>query len=286
MRKDSYAKINLALNVINNSKPKEYHDLDMVNFTISLKDTIWMSINTKEPSNKTVITSNNEKIPTGKENLVYQVVEKFKKENKLSFDCNIHIKKRIPLEAGLGGGSSNAACVLHMLDKYFKTNLTTPEKASFLESITADGPYMAYSTPCRVRGFGDLILPFMTKFKYKVLLVKPKSGCNTKEIYDSLNYKKMARPDIDKLVEALKENNYEEVSQHIGNSLLGTATTQNREIKEILTRLKTCGFQIISLSGSGSTCFAISNKKYPFEHAKQIFNNKEKYELVKVFKIR
>ena len=104
MRRDSYAKINLALNVINNSKPKESHDLDMVNFTITLKDTIKLTINTKEEANDIVITSNNEKIPTGKENLVYQVVEKFKKEKNLSFLCKIHIKKRIPLEAGLAGG--------------------------------------------------------------------------------------------------------------------------------------------------------------------------------------
>lgn len=286
MKRDSYAKINLALNVINNSKPKEYHDLDMVNFTITLKDTIKLTINTKEESNDIVIASNNEKVPNDKNNLVYQVIEKFKKDNNLSFLCKVQIKKRIPLEAGLAGGSSNAACVLHMLDKHFKTNMTIPEKAAFLETITADGPYMAYSTPCRVRGYGDLVLPFVTKFKYNVLLVKPKSGCNTKEIYDSLSYKKMPRPDIDKLVEALKENNFDEVAQNVGNSLINSASTQNKEILDILTRLKTCGFQIVSLTGSGSTCFAISNKKYPFEHAKQVFKNKDKYEMVKVFKIR
>ena len=286
MRKNSYAKINLSLNVINKGKPNGYHDLDMINFTITLKDIITLKVNQKDDSNNIVITCDNDKIPTDETNLVYKVIEKYKKEKNLSFSCKVHIKKKIPVFAGLAGGSSNAATALDILDNIFKTNMTADDKANFLEDITADGPYMAHSCPCRVRGFGDLVLPFATKFKYKVFLVKPKSGCNTKEIYESLNYKKLVHPDIDALEKALKENNYDEVKNLIGNSLLNAALEQNKDLKDILTRLKTCGFDIISMSGSGSTCFAISNKKYPFIYAKEIFKNKNNYELVKICKIR
>ena len=285
MKKNSYAKINLSLNIINNSKPKDFHDLDMINFTISLKDTIKLSINKKDSSNKTIITSNNPHVPTNNENIVYKVVEKFRKEKGYNFSCKIHINKKIPLEAGLAGGSGNAAVVLDMLDKFFKTKMVVEDKASFLETLTSDGPYMSHSCPCRVKGKGNLILPFKTDFKYKIFLVKPKSGCSTKEIYDSINYKKMDRPDIETLENALKENNFEEISKNIGNSLLISATKQNNDILDIITRLKTCGFNIVSMTGSGSACFAISNKSFPYKHAKEIFD-KNNYELVGIYKIR
>ena len=78
MKKNSYAKLNLALNVTNKQKPKGLHELDMVNLTLSLKDTVNIKF-LEEESNKTIICCNNEKVPLNQDNLVYKVIEKFKK---------------------------------------------------------------------------------------------------------------------------------------------------------------------------------------------------------------
>ena len=97
MKKCNYAKINLSLHVTNKNKPKDFHDLDMINFTINLKDSV--SIKFIENNDNFInISCNNPLVPTDKTNIVYKVVEKFKKTYKLSFSCNININKKIPLK--------------------------------------------------------------------------------------------------------------------------------------------------------------------------------------------
>ena len=284
MKKNSYAKLNLALNVTNKQKPKDLHELDMVNLTLSLKDTVNIKF-LEEESNKTIICCNNEKVPLNQDNLVYKVIEKFKKNFHLSFACIVTINKNIPLEAGLAGGSSNAAATLDILNSHFKTNMTVLQKIKFIQSITSDGPYMVVKSCCRVKGNGNIIEPIKTKFKANVLLVKPFSGCNTKEVYSNLDYKNLVRPNINKVVSSLKENNFIDLANYVDNSLCDSACKINEDIKDILNRLKACGFEIVSLTGSGSTCFAISNRKKPYKLAKQLLH-KENYELIKVFKTK
>ena len=87
------------------------------------------------------------------------------------------------------------------------------------------------------------------------------------------------------LLYSLKENNFDELAKHIDNSLCDSACSINSDIKDVLKRLKACGFEIVSLTGSGSTCFAISNKNFPFKKAKELFK-KEQYELFKICKIK
>ena len=283
MKKNNYAKINLALNVIDNKKPSNYHELDMINVTISLKDSVKIKF-IKNDLNETIIKCNNESIPVDNTNLVYKVIEKFKKVFSLSFSCFVYINKKIPISAGLAGGSGNASATLDILNQHFKTNMSLKQKMKFIENITTDGPYMLVGLPCRVKGNGNIISPIKYNLKAKMLIVKPKLGCNTKEVFSSLDYKKLKRYNINKIQEALNNNDLDLLSSHIGNSLLPSAININKDILDVINRMKTCGFEIVSMSGSGSTCFAISKRKYPFKKAKEIFD-KEKYDLIKVCKI-
>lgn len=282
MIKRSYCKINLALNVINKNKPNGLHDLDMFNICVSLYDVI--SLKFSNENDDIIITCNNPFVPLNESNLVYKVIEKFKKQFKLSFKVEVKIKKNIPLEAGLGGGSSNASCVLNMLDDYFKTNMSVTQKIKFIEPITSDGAYFILSTPSRVKGNGNNIIPIKSKLKGKVLLIKPKKGCSTKDVYSTIDYKTIPHPNINKIEQAIKDNDFTLLSKHVDNSLIDSACKANEEIEEVLSRLKTCGFEIVCMSGSGSSCFAISNSNKPYKLAKQIIH-KENYELVKICKI-
>ena len=280
----SFAKVNLALNVLNKAKPKELHDLDMINVSVSLFDTIKIDVLDDENDNIN-ISCNNNKVPTDSSNFVAKVIQKYKKTFNFHFSCNVKIIKRIPLEAGLGGGSANAATTLNILDKLLKTNMTVLQKMKFLESITSDGPYMVVSKTSRVKGSGNQNIPLESKFKRKILLIKPKSGCNTKNIYSNLDYKNLRHPNINKIEESLKNNDFDLLSKHLDNSLIDSAKLSNPDIEDILNRLKACGFEIVSMTGSGSTCFAMSKNKRPFKIAKELFK-KDNYELFDIFNIK
>lgn len=283
MKRCNYAKINLALNVTNKNKPNNFHDLDMINFCVNLKDVLTIKF-FNDSNDKITISCNNSNVPTDKTNIVYKVVEKFKQQYKLSFSCEIAIKKNIPLLAGLAGGTGNGVAVLEMLNRKFKTNLTVLQKMKFMESIASDGPYMVLSSFARIKGKGEKVYPFESKFKHKVLIIKPKTGCSTKEIFSSLEYKTLIHPNINKVEQGLKDNDFKVVASHCNNSLTNSAVKNNNEILDVINRLKTCGFEIVSMSGSGSTVFAISNRKLPYTLAKKIINE-DNYELVKTLKI-
>lgn len=285
MKRKSYAKINLALNVKNKEKPKDLHELDMINVTVSLCDLISLKI-LNDHQNNITITCNNPNVPTDENNLVYKVIKQYKKIFKKDFSCLVNIDKRIPLEAGLGGGSSNAAKVLDMLDEHFDSQMNEKQKMSFLEKISSDSSYFVVSPYiARVKGTGNFVTPLNLSLKYNVALVKPKSGCSTKDIYNSLDYKQIVHPNINKIIEAIENNDILTLKKHCQNSLQDSAIKQNDEIKDILNRLECAGFDVVLMTGSGSTCFAFSNKKFPYKHFKEIFN-KNNYELCEIYKFK
>lgn len=281
MVKYSYAKINLALNVLNKVKPSKLHNLEMINVLITLKDKITIKF-FDNGLNEIKIICNKENIPTDENNLIYKVIRKFQERNRLNFSCVVKLNKKIPTEAGLGGGSSNAATTLNMLDEHFKTQMTTKDKTLFLESITSDGPFFVHDCIAKVKGNGNQISKLTCNFNKKVLLIKPKSGCNTSLIYNSLDYQTMPHPNMYKVEKALFDNDLIALSDSVDNSLKDAAIMENNEISDILNRLKACGFELVNMSGSGSTCFAISDRSLPYKNAKKIFN-KKKLELFKIY---
>ena len=152
----SYSKINLALSIVNKTKPNGLHELDSLNLITSLHDVI--KVKFYDEGNDIKISSNKD-IPLDENNLVSKVINKFKKVFNLTFSVDVTIIKNIPIQAGLGGGSSNAACMLDILNKKFKTNMNALEKINFLKDITSDGPLFVLNTTCRVKGKGNIISP-------------------------------------------------------------------------------------------------------------------------------
>lgn len=282
--KKSYAKINLSLNVLNKNKPKDLHDLDMINCQINLFDTISLKIYKNKPREIQIIC-NDKDVPTDEQNLVYKVIEKFQKIYHLDFKAKVYLKKKIPVCSGLGGGSSNAATVLEMLNHHFKKKMDVIAQRNFLLPITSDGPYMVTLKQARVKENGGKITLIPSKFKAKIYLVKPKSGCLTKDVYNNIDYATLKHSNINKIEEALINNDFNTLAKHINNDLLDSACKLNMDVKDVLTRLKSCGFEIVSMSGSGSACFAISNRKTPYRFAKKIFQ-KTNYDLCGVYKIK
>ncbi len=281
MREKSYAKVNLAINVLNRLS-NGYHDLDMINVSIRLHDTIIMKFHHDSEIRK--ITSNDENVPTDENNIVIKVIHKVQQTFKLNFGYEIHIIKRIQQQSGLGGGSGNAAAVLKILNKKFHLNMSAVQMINFIKPISSDAPYQLFSLTSRVRKTGNDVSPFDSKLKGKILIVKPKSGCSTKDVYAGLNLNDLIHPNINKVEKAMKEGDVDLLSRHVGNSLLESAMKLNPDIEPILKELKSFGFEIVGMSGSGSACFAYSKNKKLYRLAKAQLV-KDNYDICKAYRI-
>lgn len=277
----AYAKVNLSLDVTGINK-NGYHLLDMVNCTISLHDTI--KIKYDKHKNDIIITSQNKQIPLDETNSVYKVILKFKNSFNISCGIYVSIDKKIPLGAGLGGGSSDASCVLKELNKHFNTKMTPFDMIRFIASISSDSPYLIYGHLARVKGIGEQVSPIKKHFPYKLFIVKPKSSCLTKDIFSSYSLKNSKHINTNKIIHSIKEEDFALLKKHLDNVLTDTAISLNNDIKDCLNDLKMCGFEIVSMSGSGSTCFGISTSSLPYKKAKKLFN-KDKYDLCKTYKV-
>ena len=280
MKEKSFAKINMALNVVKTLN-NGYHDLDMINVSVRLHDTIKIKFN---QTGEIKLTSDDTNLPTDEKNTVVKVIQKVKNQFRLDFGCNIFIKKRIPQCSGLGGGSSNAAAVLNLLNKKFKLNMNSIQLINFIKPISSDAPYQLFTIPSRVKKTGEDLKPFECKFKGKLFVIKPKSGNSTKEVFENLKEDMLVHPNINKVERAMKDGDIMLLSKHVGNSLLETACSLNKDIEPLLKELRGIGFEIVGMSGSGSTCFAYSKNKKLYRLAKNHFV-KEQYDICDNYRI-
>lgn len=258
----SYAKINLALNVVD-KREDGYHDLDMVMAPIDLHDAIEISVlpNTFE----TYITCDDFSLEVNEYNLCSIAVRKIKEKYNIDKSFRIHIHKNIPIGAGLGGGSSNAAAVINAIKNLLKLNMTEQEEIELAKSIGADVPFFLNSLPARVEGIGEKLTPIKIKKQYYVLLVKPTKGIITKEAYRT--YDEVGsdhHADVDKLVESLI-NGEESLINYMGNDLEKASIKLLPIIREVKELLIMDGLENVLMSGSGSSVFAISTNKLELE---------------------
>ena len=253
----SYAKINICLNVLGKRKDG-YHELDMVMLPIDLHDTILLSkINAKNHS----ITIDDFSVTSQQYNTVTSAIEKLQSKYNFNDIFRIFVHKNIPIQAGLGGGSSNAAFTVKAINKILKLNASDQELRELCETLGGDVPFFVDCKPCRCRGIGEICDPVEIKNDYYVLIIKPKAGCSTKDVYAAADDIKLDIFDVEKVIECLKNGDDEGLANSIGNSLEKPALQFVPEITDIQQKLKDFGFKIVMMSGSGSAVFAMSTDK-------------------------
>lgn len=265
----AHAKINLALNVTNKRKDG-FHDLDMIVLPLKLHDTIAINrINKKQTSHILI----NDGLPNFTNdicgNVIKAITDKFNIKKKYEFS----IYKDIPMESGLGGGSSDAAAIYRFYNKKFKLNMSDVTAVNFLKEFGKDIPFFLVNKPSRVKGDGDLIEPIEVKNDYYVLIVKPKQGLATKDVYGALTKTDFNVCDIDKVVEALRDGNDELLAKSIANSLEAPAIKKCPKIKEIKDYLIAKGFPITLMTGAGTAVFSLSHDK---DKVEEVANNLKK----------
>lgn len=212
------AKINVGLNVFE-KQSDGYHNIDTIMLPIELKDEMYITI--YDESGELEISCSDEKIPTNKENILYKSYKKFfeeiaKEERKI----DIFLKKNIPTEAGLGGGSSNAGFFLKVLNEHFGNILEFEKLKNLALEIGSDVPFFLENKVARVKGRGEKSEIIESNLSSYIILIKPDFGISTKLAYNKFDeMKKIDYADLDLIEKALKNNDIYNLEKNIKNCL-------------------------------------------------------------------
>ena len=277
----SYAKINLSLN-IKSKREDGYHELDSLMVPIELHDSIVISRSSNNIDHfVTVDEFSNGLIHY---NLVSTVIEELTKQYGFKERFRFYIHKVIPMQAGLGGGSSNAAFALKAVNSILKLNASNEELIKMAAPYGADIPFFINCKPSRCEGIGERMTPINIKNNYYVLIVKPDEGCSTKEVFGVADKKPYPQVNIDKVLEALENGDDDMLAEYMGNSLEEASISINPEIQNIKNFLKEEGLKLVLMSGSGSSVFALSQEKKELKKVMEKIDGKWFSELTRIIK--
>lgn len=261
------AKINLALDT-----PMRYLDglprWNMVMNAVDLADYVTVEIHHRPQTIK--VYTNSGFLPNDQRNLAYQAAHILKTRFHQTDGVTIRIKKKIPVAAGLGGGSSDAAAVLRALNKGWRLGLSLDELARLSLSIDSDVPFCVYSQTAHVTGHGEIVEPLPAFPHYWVVIAKPKLSVSTPVILRQINYERLVHPQTDQLVEAIKEGEFQESFQYMGNALEAVTMEAHPEIARLKERMQKLGADVAQMSGTGPSVFALCHAE---SRAKRIYNS-------------
>ena len=252
MKDRAYCKINLALNVVS-EREDGYHELEMIMVPVSFYDELSI-----EFADTTTFTCNQDFIEYNDKNTVYKMVNYLKEKYGLNCEFKINLRKCVPTQAGLAGGSADAASALRIINRLCYLNLSKEEIKEACEYVGSDVLFTYYNRPAVVKGKGDKLEFFNIKNKYDVLLIKPRRGVKTKEAFDNMNMNTCDHPDVYKLKEALE--NGTSIDGLLGNSLEEVSKILCPKIKDIIDYGHELNEDLVLMSGSGSTVFIIDEK--------------------------
>lgn len=268
------AKINLALDIIK-KRNDGFHEVDMINIPLKLHDTIELTLMKNSKTTNAHLFCDDPNIDCDESNTAYQAFALYQERCKINELFKIFIYKRIPIQAGLGGGSSDAAAVLKALNQFTNCKDACANIYDLAKQIGADVPFFLPNKPARVTGYGEKIETLDLTHKYFVLIVKPKEGLSTKDVYDlydETDKKYIQHPNINSLIKGLKEDDHNLIKENLVNSLYYPAMNKLPVIKDIIDKLNEFNLDLNGMSGSGSACFALNKEKRNLKKACNYFS--------------
>ena len=278
----SFAKINLCLD-ITGVREDGYHLLDTVMLPISLHDTLLIEETPRAIDN--YITLDEFTIGDSQYNTVTQAINYLDERFDLKTKFRVDLHKVIPMKAGLGGGSSNAAFTLKAVNAYKKLNALDDELLNVAVKIGADVPFFIKNKPARCKGIGEVIEPINVKNDYLVYIVKPQQGCATKGVFYVSDMKhNWPHGGAENVVKALEEGDDELLANSVFIVLEEASFDIVPEIKNIKEELKEIGFKIVLMTGSGSAVVALTRDKKLIKLANKKLENRYYTTVAKVLK--
>lgn len=266
---ESYGKINLGLDVLY-KREDGYHEINTIMQQISLSDTLIM----REIKEDIELDCNNKELPLDSTNLVYRAWKKMQEKTGINKGIQINIHKKIPIAAGLAGGSANAAAVLKGLNQLWGLNLSEEELREIGIEIGADVPYCIMGGTALAEGIGERLTKIKSFKDKDILLVNPGIGVSTTEVYGSLRLNKEARMDVQKIISSIERDDMKSVADNITNVMEEVVIEKNPIISQIKRDMVNYGALGALMSGSGPTVFGLFDDMDKLKFCKKILTEK------------
>ena len=246
----AYAKLNLSLKILG-QRPDGYHELDMLMQRISLADEI-----TIHKSGDLGVRSGT---PLPPDNTLVRAARLFFEFTQIQGGADIFIRKNIPVQAGLGGGSSDGAAVLAALNELYLAGLSKTELIRLGQEIGADVPFFIEGGCARAMGTGEKLTPLPNNLPCVYLLAKPRGGVGTKDAYALYHKFPKQNLDMDRVAEAVAAGSLSEYALRAGNDLAPAAMRLCPDIVRIAGEMRDAAGALVT--GSGSCVFGIYKDK-------------------------
>ena len=257
------AKINLGLDVLRR-REDGYHEVCMVMQTIHLYDKLDIVKNT---SGQITMETNLAFLPVNENNLVYKAAKLLCDEFQIKDGIHVNLQKRIPVAAGMAGGSTNAAAVLYGVNKIFDLGLTTEQLMERGVKIGADVPYCLMRGTALAEGIGEKLTRLSPMVKCPILIAKPAINVSTKFVYENLKLDGIKHPDMQKLIADIKEKDLYKIASDMGNVLETVTIPEYPIIAEMKEHMMENGAVGAMMSGSGPTVFGLFDNEKKAEKA-------------------
>lgn len=270
MNRKAHAKINLSLDVVG-KRPDGYHLLKMIMQSIELADDISVDL----AGEAIELTCNLAYVPVTEKNIAFKAARAFLKETGIRSGVRIHIEKRIPVAAGLAGGSTDAGAVLLALNELTGSPLSPDRLQALGLTLGADVPFTMTGGTALCEGVGELITPLPDFSGHRILLVKPPFGVSTRQVFGDLQIDRIHRhPRTEELIAAIGNDDLPSVATTLGNVLENVTLSRHPVLRQIKAELLRRGALGSLMSGSGPTIFGIFADEKAAQEARDHFSKR------------
>ena len=254
----AYAKINIGLDVLRR-RADGYHEVKMIMQTVDIYDELVLE-RRKEPGIE--LRMDNSDLPSGGDNLICRAADLLFREKKITEGVNISLTKRIPIAAGMAGGSAAAAAALRGLNELFDMGYSLKELQALGVGLGADIPYCLAGGTMLSEGIGEILTPLPAPPAAHLVIAKPDINVSTAFVYGNLHADRLAwHPDIDGMIVALQKGDLDGITDRLGNVLETVTVKAHPVIEQIKELLRKQGAENALMSGSGPTVFGIFKEK-------------------------
>ncbi len=250
---NAYAKINLCLDVVGRL-PNGYHEVRMIMQSVGICDTLSF----ERTEGEIVITAEGGELPLGPDNLIYKAILLIRETFGITGGVRVHLEKRIPIAAGMAGGSTDAACTLKAMNELYDLGLSEQKLMELGVRIGADVPYCIMGGTALAEGIGEKLTKLPDMPETILVVAKPRAFVSTKEVYQKIDEKELAEhPDVDGMADAIRAGELAGIVGRLGNVMETVTVEMVPAIGKLKQKMLRGGALGSLMSGSGPTVLGI-----------------------------
>ena len=288
MKVKAFAKINLCLDVLRR-KEDGYHEVEMVMTNVDIADVLEIK---ELEEKKILLKSDNKDLAMDETNLIYKAIVLLQKEAGKDFGIELSLEKNIPMEAGMAGGSADAAATLKAVNKLFKLNISKDRLIELGASLGADIPFCIMGGTALASGVGEKLKSLKPLPKMKILIAKPNTGLSTKKVYESLDIENLNKSgfrhrDVKEMVSVIESDKDEKIKiKEIADSLNNILELPSIKLLPFIEDIKKTMMDNNCLgclmSGSGTAVFGIFDSDEDMLRTKKILKEDDRINYIQI----